>query len=74
MKVSHGTLDFGVAEQKLHSPQIPSAPIDQRRLCPSERVGAKELRVQSNAGDSLGDEPRILAGRHALAHAAPAGE
>src|SRR5437879_4001010 len=73
-EISDGALDLGVAEQKLHGPQIASAPVNQCRLCPPERMGAEKLRVQSNAGDPLGDESCILAGRHALAHAAPAGE
>ena len=73
-EVPDGAFDFGMPEQKLDSPEITRAPIDQGGFCPLERMGSKEFRVQSNACDPLGNEPCILAGRHALAHAAPAGE
>ena len=50
--------------------KLPVAPIDQRCLCPPKRMGAKELGIESNAGNPFGDEPRILARRHALPNTA----
>jgi hypothetical protein len=35
-EVSDGAFDLGVAEQKLHSPQVAGAPVDQGRFGPSE--------------------------------------
>jgi hypothetical protein len=35
-EVSDGALDLGMAEQKLHGPQISSASVDQGRLGSSE--------------------------------------
>ena len=72
-KVPNGAFDFGVAEQELNRPQVARAPIDQGRLGSPERMGPEEVRVQPNARDPLGDEPRILPGRHAQSRT-PAGE
>ena len=55
-EVSHGALDLRVAKQELDSTQIARSPIDQRRLGSAERMGAKELRVQADAGNPLGNE------------------
>jgi hypothetical protein len=35
-EVSDGAFDLGVAEQKLHGPQVAGAPVDQGRFGPSE--------------------------------------
>src|SRR4029077_7515587 len=65
-QVSHGAFDLGVAEQELNSTQVSCAPIDQRSLGPPQRVGAVQMRIESDAGEPLGQKPRVLAGGHAL--------
>ena len=35
-KVSNGALNLGVTQEKLDSPQITGAPVDQRRLCSTD--------------------------------------
>jgi hypothetical protein len=64
-EVSDGAFDFGMAEQKLHGPQVAGAPVDQGRFGPSERMGTEEVRVQPDAGNPRGDEPGVLPRRHA---------
>ena len=57
--------DLGMPEQELDGPEISRPPIDQGRFCASKRMRPKEPRVQPDAADPLGNEPRILAGGHA---------
>jgi hypothetical protein len=64
-EISDGTFDFGVAKQKLDSPEIASAPVDQGRFSASQRVRPKQPWVQPDAPDPLGNEARILACGHA---------
>jgi hypothetical protein len=56
-KASDCALDFSVAKQQLDSSEITGSPVDQRRLGPAKRVGAKELRVHPDAGDPSRDQP-----------------
>jgi hypothetical protein len=42
-EVSDGAFDLGVAEEKLHRPQISGSAIDQSRLGSPKRMGAKEF-------------------------------
>src|SRR5262245_301838 len=61
-QVSHGALDLGVTEKELNGTQIPCAPVDQGSLGPPQRVSAVQMRVESDAGEPLGQKPRILTG------------
>src|SRR5215208_3546815 len=65
-EISDSAFDLRVAEQKLYRSQVNSAPVDQRCLCPSDRMGAKELGIETDAGDPVGDKPCVLARRHTL--------
>src|SRR5262249_18434831 len=73
-KISHRTFDSGVAEQELNRSQVSCATVDQGRLGASERVGAIDVRVQSYAGNPLGNETCILSSGHALAGLSPTRE
>ena len=64
-EISDGAFDLCMSEQKLNCPEIASSPVDQGGLRTSQRVRPKQPRVQPNAADPLGNEPRILAGGHA---------
>src|SRR5215471_3155507 len=66
-EVSDGTLDFRMAEQELDRTQVASAPVDQRYLGAPKRVGAVDARIEADACDPLGDEPRVLPRCHAPA-------
>jgi len=59
--------NFGVAEHELDGSQIAGSPVDQRRLCPTQRMRAKQFRIKSDACHPFREKPTILAGRHALA-------
>jgi len=73
-KVAHRALDLRVAEQRLNSAQIPSPPVDQRRLGPSQGVRSELQRVKTNAGDPLANQARILPGRQTAIGPPPASE
>jgi hypothetical protein len=73
-EVSDGAFDFDVAKQELHGPQVAGSTVDQRRLCSSQRMCAKKLWVEPDAGDPSGKESCVLPCRHALAEATPARE
>src|SRR5262245_57741569 len=62
-EITHRALDLGMAEQKLYRAQVASAAIDQRRLCSTHGMSGKLARVETDAADPLGDQPRILARR-----------
>jgi hypothetical protein len=64
-EVSDRAFDFGVAKQKLDSPEITCAPVDQGSFCASEGVRPEQPWVESNAADPLGNEARILPRCHA---------
>jgi hypothetical protein len=50
--------------QKLDSPEIARAPVDQRGFRASQLVRPEQSWVQSNTADPLGNEARILARCH----------
>ena len=54
-----------MAKQKLDSPEIASAPVDQGRFSASQRVRPKQPWVQPDAPDPPGNEARKLACGHA---------
>ena len=73
-EVPDGAFNLGVAEQELHGSQVTSVLVDRRDLSTPERMGAKELRIESDTGEPFGYTASILARRHALADAAAARE
>ena len=54
--------DLGMPEQELDGPEVSRPPIDQGSFCASQRMRAKQPRVQPDAPDPLRHEARILAG------------
>ena len=60
-KVSDGAFDLGMAEQELHSPQIASSPVDQRRLCSPKRMRAEELVGPAQCWQSILKEAASIA-------------
>src|SRR5882724_3231321 len=64
-EVSNRAFDLGVAEQKLDSPSITGAPVDQSSLRASERVCSEMPWIQPNAPNPLRNEARILPRCHA---------
>lgn len=54
---------FWMSEQKLDGSEVTRPPVDQHRLGPSERMGAKLHRIKAYAGDPLVNEPRVLSRR-----------
>lgn len=73
-EISHCAFDLGMPKQELDRPEIACPSIDQRRFCASQRMRAKQPRVQPDASDPVRYEPRILAGCHIAVRAATAGE
>jgi hypothetical protein len=57
--------DLGMAEQKLDSPRITGAPVDQSSLRASERVCSEKPWIQPNAANPLRNEARVLPRCHA---------
>src|SRR5262249_41831262 len=73
-KIANGALDLRVPEQELHGSQVAGAPVDQRRLCPPQRMRSEQPRIEPDAADPLGYKARVLAGRHATATVSAARE
>jgi len=73
-EVSDGAFDFGVTEQELHGPQVLGSTINKCRLRSPQRMGAKELRNQSDVGNPIRKNPCILPCGHAPARATPTRE
>jgi len=67
-------LDLGMPEQKLDGPEIARPPVDQRRFCPSQRVGSEQPGIQPDASNPLGHKAGILAGRNVAVGTTTAGE
>jgi len=63
-EIPHCAFDLGMPEQELDSPEIARPSIDQGRLCASQRMRAKQPRVQPDASYPIRYEARILAGGH----------
>src|SRR5439155_26841953 len=59
-EISNRAFDLGVAKQKLDSPEIAGAPVNQGSLRASERMRSEKSWVQPNATNPLGNEARIL--------------
>ena len=64
-QIPHCTFDLSMPQEKLDGSQVPGPAVDQGGLGSSERVGAEKSRVEPDARDPLGDEPSVLARRHA---------
>ena len=62
-KVPHGTLEFGMTQEQLNSPEILCSPVNQRGLSLAKRVSAVISRVQPQLKNPGVHYPRILAGR-----------
>jgi hypothetical protein len=62
---SDRAFDLGVAKQKLDSPKIAGAPVDQGSLRASERMRSEKSWVQTNAANPLGNEASIWSHCHA---------
>ena len=73
-EIPDGAFDFGVPQQELDSPQISRASINQRCLCSSQGMGAKDVWVQSDARSPFGDKPSVLPCRHSTFLTATAGK
>jgi hypothetical protein len=61
-EISSRAFNLAVPQEKLNSAEIAGSPIDQSRFGSAKRVGAEELRIQSNFGDPRRDESRIFPG------------
>jgi hypothetical protein len=72
-EISDSALDLGMAEQKLDSSQIAGAPVNERRLCPAQRMGPVNMQVQPDAREPVRKQPRVLTGRHGVSRP-PTGE
>ena len=55
-------VQLGVAEEQLHGSQILGAPVDQRRLRPSHRVGPVLSAVEAQLVDPMPEDPGVLSG------------
>jgi hypothetical protein len=73
-KVPHGAFDPRMAEQELHSPQIPGPSIDQSCFRATDRVGPKLSWVETNPGNPFREKTRILTCCEAAIWAPPARE
>src|SRR5205085_2220662 len=63
-QVSDRAFDLGMSKQKLNGPEVSGPPVDQGGFCASQRMGAKQPRVQSGTPDPPRNKASILAGRH----------
>ena len=73
-KVSDGTLQFSMSEQKLNSTQVFRSLIDQRRFRPSHRMRTIGRRVESSGGNPIMNDPGVLPGRNMRRFRETAGE
>ena len=62
-KIANRALDFAVAQYKLNRSQIPGPPIDERRFRSPQRMRPKEAWVQSDSGNPVRYQSRVLPGR-----------
>jgi hypothetical protein len=61
-KIANGVLDFGMAEQYLHSAQIAGGLVNDRRFRVPNGMSSILLTTQADAADPLIDQPRVLPG------------
>ncbi len=52
-EISDGALDLRVTQQQLNSAKVPGPTIDQRGLCPPDRMRTEHGRLRADAGDPL---------------------
>jgi hypothetical protein len=62
-EVANSAFDLGMAEQKLHRTQVPSATVDQRRFGLAHRMRGEFAWIEANAGNPPRYQPGILARR-----------
>jgi hypothetical protein len=62
-KIANRALDFAVAQNELNRSQIPGPPIDERRFRSPQRMRPKEAWVQSDSGNPVRYQSRVLPGR-----------
>ena len=62
-KVPDRAFEFGMAEEKLNSPEILGPPMDQRRLRAARRMRAVSGGVKSNRSHPSPDDPGVLPSR-----------
>ena len=73
-EVPHRALDLGVTKKQLHRSQIAGAPIDQGCLGSPQGMCTEQVRIQSDAGNPIGNKPCVLPRRQAPIPAASASE
>lgn len=62
-EVAHRTLNFRMAEQKLHGSEVAGSPIDQHGFRPSQRMRAELRRIEPDACHPFLHQPGVLPGR-----------
>ena len=73
-KIANSAFDLRMAEQELDCTQVPGPPVDQHRLCSTQRVGAELGRIETDAGHPLPDKSGILSGGQSARGIAATGE
>src|SRR5215467_6034624 len=63
-----------MAEQELHGSQVTCASIDHGHFRPTQRMGAEQFGIETNAHEPIRKKSRILAGRDAPSCTTVAGE
>jgi hypothetical protein len=73
-EIANRTLDLVVAKQYLDRPEAASHLVDDRRLCPPQRMRAVIFSAQPSAGPPFVDQPGVLSGAETLRAVVPARE
>jgi hypothetical protein len=73
-EIANRTLDLGVAEQYLDRPEVAGRLVDDRRLCPPQRMRAVIFSAQPSASHPFVDQPGVLSGAKMLRAVVPARE
>jgi len=71
-EVSNRALQFGVAEEQLHRPQVFGASVDQRCLRAAHRVCSVRCVIKTDRGDPAMYDTRVLPRRYVRRPANPA--
>jgi hypothetical protein len=73
-EVAHCAFNFGMAQEQLDSSEITCPAIYQRRFGSAQGMSAENTAIQSDSGDPLRYQSRILTGRYAAFGVATTGE